>query len=169
MKDHPLEDYPLDDVDIDTKISENLALPGISSYHPEDGPGVRYSKFIPLDEMRSRLVEFFVEAKINDMPSDIHQGYVLEDVKMVSGVMMRRKFGEMPTGEWRTVSQYLPEERFIEEFLNDPSTKIKVYQWFAEIRSRAEFDDDTLASVNQSLLPTLSEDPDKNPFKRVLQ
>jgi hypothetical protein len=167
-----LEEYPLDDIDLDRRVNDVLGVPSVNSYQPDDGPGIRYCKFITLDKDEvtreagtGRLLEFFVEAKVDSMPLNMDRGYTMDEVKIVSGVMMRRGIGKTESGEQRVVAQYMPEETFIEEFLHDKVAKIRAARWFAEFRGRAAFDEDTLDTVNRSFVPSL--DSDRDHFKKV--
>ncbi len=166
-----LEEYPLDGIDLDRRVNDVLGVPSVSTHHPDgEGPGIRFCRFISLDTEeqreagRGRLLEFFVEAKVDDMPRSM-DGYEMDEVKITSGVMMRQGLGKTLSGEHRTLAQYMPEERFIEEFLNDKVAKIRAARWFAEFKQRAAFDEATLETVNAQFVPTLEQDKEK--FKKV--
>lgn len=163
---NPLEEFPLDGIDLDRRVNDVLGVPGVHSSQPEDGPGIRYSKFVSLDQEGEKRLEFFVETKVDQMPRN-RNGYELDEVKMVTGVMMRQRIGRTETGFPRVVESYIPEERFVEDLLTDKVAQIRAARWFAEYKARAAFDDETLESVNEKFVPGLPRDPDKNPFVKV--
>jgi hypothetical protein len=166
-----LDEYPLDDVDLDRRVNDVLGVPGVNMGEPEGSPGVRYCKFISLDPESTRaaghgrLLEFFVESRVLGPPRN-RDGYMLDEIKLVSGVMMRRGLGRTSEGGYKMVGQFVPEDRFVESFLHDPVAKIRAARWFSEFRERAMFDEEVLEVVNRDFLPSLDHDPDH--FKKVL-
>ena len=53
-----LNEFPLDGVDLDRRVNDVLGVPGVSMMEPEDGPGVRYVKYISLDSEAQREAGF---------------------------------------------------------------------------------------------------------------
>lgn len=164
-----LDEFPLDGVDLNRRVNDVLGVPGVSMLEPDDSPGVRYVKFISLDNEAQResgygrILEFFVESKVAAPPKDV-DGYVMDEVQVVSGVMMRRGMGKTESGDYKMVAYFVDEERFIDQFLTDTVSRIRCARWFEEYRNRAAFDDEVLETVNRDYLPSLNRDH----FKKVL-
>ena len=164
-----LNEFPLDGVDLDRRVNEVLGVPGVSMMEPEDGPGVRYVKYISLDSEAQReagfgrILEFFVETRVAAPPKN-GDGYVMDEVQTISGVMMRRGMGKTESDDHKMVAYFVDGERFISEYLTDTVSRIRCARWFEEFRNKSAFDDEVLETVNRNYLPSL----DRDHFKKVL-
>lgn len=147
------EVFPIDGIDLDSRIQDILDQPGFGHRAPDEAAGIRFSKFISLDptlENRyARIIELFVESRVEGPPKSTADGFQHDEVKFVEGAMLFKSLLH-EEGRITRIGSYMPKDTFIKKMVTSPAIKIKLERWYDTHREMADFDDESLQRVSSN-------------------